>query len=116
MKKDINYYMALPYTKKMKRHDDESGSYFVIEIEELPGCSSTGDTVDEALKSINEAIECHLMSMLKDNDVIPEPLSDESFSGRFMLRLPKSLHRELTYKAKKEGVSLNQYALYKLSS
>lgn len=37
------------------------------------------------------------------------------YSGKISLRLPKSLHRELAEQAKREGVSLNQYALYKLS-
>ncbi len=38
-----------------------------------------------------------------------------SYSGKLMLRIPKDLHRELAQAAKANGVSLNQYALYKLS-
>jgi predicted HicB family RNase H-like nuclease len=37
-------------------------------------------------------------------------------SGRIILRLPKSLHKELINAAKHEGVSLNQYCLYRLAS
>lgn len=37
------------------------------------------------------------------------------FSGKLMIRIPKSLHYHLTTQAKDEGVSLNQYILYKLS-
>ncbi len=37
------------------------------------------------------------------------------YSGNISLRVPKSLHKELVESAKIEGVSLNQYALYKLS-
>jgi hypothetical protein len=37
------------------------------------------------------------------------------YSGRFNLRIPRSLHERLAYEAKQEGVSLNQYALYKLA-
>ena len=40
---------------------------------------------------------------------------DVSYNGKLSLRVPKSLHKELVEKAKQEGVSLNQYALYKLS-
>jgi hypothetical protein len=36
-------------------------------------------------------------------------------SGRIVLRLPKTLHRELLENAAKEGVSLNQYCLYRLA-
>ena len=39
----------------------------------------------------------------------------EEYSGRFVLRIPRSLHRELKEAADREGVSLNQYVLYKLA-
>lgn len=39
----------------------------------------------------------------------------EGYSGRIVLRLPRSLHKELKQKAGIEGVSLNQYMLYKLA-
>jgi len=37
-------------------------------------------------------------------------------SGRIALRIPKSLHAKLAEQAHKEGVSLNQYCLYKLAN
>ena len=46
---------------------------------------------------------------------IPEPIKEESLSGKFVIRVPKSLHRRLVIEAEKEGVSLNQYAMYKLA-
>lgn len=39
----------------------------------------------------------------------------EDYSGKLVLRIPRSLHRELKEAAKEEGVSLNQYMLYKLA-
>lgn len=39
----------------------------------------------------------------------------EDYSGKLVLRLPRSLHKQLTEAAKIEGVSLNQYMLYKLA-
>jgi antitoxin HicB len=48
---------------------------------------------------------------------IPEPVPEnDDFSGRFVLRLPKSLHRDLADRAKRENVSLNQLTTYLLSS
>lgn len=41
--------------------------------------------------------------------------ADIEYSGKISLRLPKSLHKDLASYAKQEGVSLNQYLLYKLS-
>ncbi|MCL2698532.1 MAG: type II toxin-antitoxin system HicB family antitoxin [Oscillospiraceae bacterium] len=39
----------------------------------------------------------------------------KEYSGKISLRVPKSLHRELTQAAKHEGISLNQFILYKLA-
>ena len=39
----------------------------------------------------------------------------QEYSGKISLRVPKSLHRDLTQGAKSEGISLNQYILYKLA-
>lgn len=39
----------------------------------------------------------------------------EEYSGKMVLRIPRSLHRELKKAAEVEGVSLNQYMLYKLA-
>ena len=115
MKKDLSYYMGLPYSKVVTFTDDESGKYYVSEVLELSGCSSTGDTETEALESLMEAMEGYIQTKLDYGDPIPEPVTAEEFNGKFLLRLPKTLHRRLSYESKREGVSLNQYALYKLS-
>lgn len=39
----------------------------------------------------------------------------DGYNGKILVRIPRSLHRQLASDAKREGVSLNQYALYKLS-
>ena len=39
----------------------------------------------------------------------------QEYSGKLVLRIPKSLHKHLKQEAEIEGVSLNQYMLYKLS-
>lgn len=38
------------------------------------------------------------------------------FSGKLNIRIPKELHEQLVKSANKNGVSLNQYILYKLAS
>lgn len=39
----------------------------------------------------------------------------EEYSGKLVIRIPRSLHKQLKEAAEIEGVSLNQYMLYKLS-
>lgn len=53
------------------------------------------------------------MVALEDGIRIPEP--KEKYSGRFSVRVPKTLHQTLVKNAKLEGVSLNQYVNYALS-
>jgi hypothetical protein len=46
----------------------------------------------------------------------PEPADDRDFSGRFLLRVPKSLHRTLAARSRREGISLNTYCVSALSA
>ena len=112
---DIRDYMSLPYTYIIKPVADEGGSYFHSTVLELDGCQSTGDTFQEAYDSLMEAMEGWLETKLEAGAAIPAPLDTERFSGRYVVRLPKSLHARLVIEAEREGVSLNQYTLYKLS-
>ncbi len=50
-----------------------------------------------------------------DTISLDEYRARREYSGKLMLRIPKELHRQLAEAAKENGVSLNQYALYKLA-
>jgi len=76
---------------------------------------SDGETLEEAYASVKEAMEGWIETKLEAGLPIPVPLDTGNYSGRFLVRLPKTLHRRLVAEASKEGISLNQYALYKLS-
>lgn len=112
---EVKDYMKLPYTRLVQEMHDESGHYFYDRILELDGCQSTGDTLDELYESLNEAMEGYIEVKLENNLPIPTPETADSYSGKFVVRLPKSLHQRLAIEADKEGVSLNQLALYKLA-
>ncbi|MCD6521292.1 type II toxin-antitoxin system HicB family antitoxin [Candidatus Calescamantes bacterium] len=108
----INYYLSLPYTVKIM--EEETGG-FHVEIEELPGCMSYGDTLEEAYKNIKDAQKLWIKTALENGKEIPLPRIKEEYSGRILIRIPKSLHKKLVKEARKEGISLNQYILYLLS-
>jgi antitoxin HicB len=105
MEKSIDYYMGLPYTIELQ-HDPEAGWF--VHVKELRGCMSEGDTAEEALAMIQEAMELWLEVSLEDGLPIPEPRPDEDYSGKFVVRVPRSLHRDLVEQADREGTSLNQ--------
>ena len=46
---------------------------------------------------------------------VPEPVTEDEYSGQFKLRIPKSLHKSLAEHSKAEGISMNQYCLYLLT-
>ncbi|MDR2491689.1 MAG: type II toxin-antitoxin system HicB family antitoxin [Spirochaetaceae bacterium] len=108
-------YLALPYHIIIQHLVDESGDYYFATVKELDGCMSHGDTYAEAFENINEAMELWIEGKLEGGFSVPLPVNEGQYSGKFVLRLPKSLHARLAMEAEKEGVSLNQYALYRLS-
>ena len=111
--KDLKYYMGLKYPFVLEKDEDES--YF-IQFPDLPGCMTCGETIEEVIAMGEDAKKCWFESALLDGDFIPEPKIAEDYPDNFKLRLPKSLYRQLSNNASSEGVSMNQYCLYLLSS
>jgi predicted RNase H-like HicB family nuclease len=90
----------------------EEGEY-IVTFPDLVGCMSGGPTIEEALKNAAEAKRLWIEVTLERGMEVPEPAGN--YSGRLVLRMPKSLHRDLAMRAKREGVSLNQYLISKLA-
>jgi predicted RNase H-like HicB family nuclease len=109
-------YLDLPYHIVIQHITDESGSYYFATVQEFDGCMSHGNTYEEAFQNIREAMEGWIETKLGNGFPVPEPSNESQYSGKFLLRLPKTLHARLALEAEKEGVSLNQYALYRLST
>jgi len=106
MNKTVEYYLSLPYTIELVLEPQEG---WFVSVRELPGCMSQGDTPEEAIEMIQDAMRGWIEVSLEDGDPIPEPRPPEDYSGKFVVRVPRSLHRELVEHAEREGVSLNQY-------
>ncbi len=88
--------------------DEDSG--YVASVPELNGCFADGESPDEAVRNLEVVLRDWLAIALEEGRHIPEPRSrTQEFSGRFSLRVPKSLHRRLSERAEAEGASLNQY-------
>ncbi len=115
--KELEYYMTLEYRVNLCPLSDDDGGGWLAEIPELKGCVSDGDTPEEALHNIQDAKLSWIKTALKRGQKIPVPIIEEQddFSGKFTLRLPRFLHKELTNAARKENISLNQYIVALLS-
>ena len=71
------------------------------------------DAVDlEAINRINESNDTDEGISLAQMDTLR---ANQEYSGKISVRVPKSLHRNLAQSAKDEGISLNQFILYKLA-
>lgn len=109
-KKTLDYYLNLPYTTEFKRdRSDADKPVWFAGVKELSGCITEADTFDEAAEMIKDAMKVWIQGSLDADLSIPEPQPEPEYSGKFSLRLPKSLHRDLVRVAEREGVSLNQY-------
>jgi predicted RNase H-like HicB family nuclease len=89
---------------------DEDGGY-IATIPGIRGLSAFGECPDEALTELKIAAPAYFQSLKKAGK--PMPVFDKvvPYSGQLRLRLPKSLHAELSQAAENEGVSLNTYLI-----
>lgn len=117
MKRAAEEYLELPYhVRLVPDQDDEGARGWVAEIEELPGCISQGDTPDEAVENVRDAMLGWIGVALEDGREVPEPRGESHYSGRFLVRLPVSLHAELAHQAELDAVSLNQFVTNALAA
>ena len=114
MVKDLNYYKGLNYKIEVFQDKEEGG--FVLRCPELKGCITCADTLDKGFEMIEDAKACWFTACLEEGIHIPKPDDMNEYSGQFKLRIPKSLHKTLAERSRQEGISMNQYCLYLLSS
>ena len=105
----VEKYLELPYTIEVTKDEGDEYSGWFARVVELPGCMTQADTFEELSEMIRDAMTAWIESALEDGESIPLPRSVEDYSGRFVVRIPKSLHRELVEMAEREGVSLNTF-------
>lgn len=96
----------LKYPFEIRYLSEEEGGGYLISFPDLPGCISDGGTIEEAIKNGIDAVDSWIKTSQEYNDPVPEPGNSQA-SGRFVQRIPKSLHARLAARAKQEGVSMN---------
>ena len=82
---------------------------------EFPSLSWLARTPEAALKGIRRLVNKVVADMTRNAEPIPEPIATRRFSGKFMVRVPPDVHRNLAIQAAEAGVSLNRLASAKLS-
>ena len=74
-------------------------------------CISNGETVGEAIANGADALQATIAALRANKLPVPQPGSGGVASGKFVARVPKTIHAQLTMRAKSEGVSLNALVL-----
>jgi|SRR5450756_1263859 len=100
----IAEYISMSWTIRVKKNP---WGRHLARVDELDGCVGDGETAEEALSSVHESMHVWFATALLKGLEIPKPSEDVAFSGKFVVRVPISLHRRLALQAKEEGVSLN---------
>src|SRR5471030_1455076 len=87
------------------------GGGFLISYPDFSECIADGETVEDALKNGKDALKSTIAALKAKDLPVPAPNSGGIASGKFVARVPKTVHAQLTTRAKAEGVSLNTLVL-----
>ncbi|MDR2900733.1 MAG: type II toxin-antitoxin system HicB family antitoxin [Treponema sp.] len=106
-KKNVEYYMKLPYTYIIEWSDiDDCFLGSIVELERNMTC---GNTREEVLINLKEALSSYIATSLENEMEIPEPLNMEDFKGNISYRTSKERHYLLAKQAKLHGKSINAF-------
>jgi predicted HicB family RNase H-like nuclease len=105
--------MADHYTYRVSWSDEDRE--YVGSCVEFSSLSHLASNRADALRGIERLVRDVASDMRKHGETPPEPLADQSFSGKFVTRVPRELHRQLAIEAAEAGISLNRLVSYKLA-
>ena len=101
------------YTYKVTWSEDD-GEFLGLCVE-FPSLSWLAETSEQTLKGIHSVVKICIEDMLENDELVPLPVSLRHYSGKFMVRIPPDVHRNLALEAIEMGVSLNRIASAKLA-
>jgi len=101
------------YTYRVTWSEDDAE--YVGLCAEFSSLSWLAHTPEAALKGIRKLVNEVIADMITNGEPVPEPIATKHFSGKFMVRVPPDVHRQLALEAAEAGVSLNRLASAKLS-
>lgn len=93
--------------------DDES--YVARCAEHRFLAADSEESPEAAIKELKFVVLGVIEDMIENNEKVPEPFSGKTYSGKFGVRMPPHLHRDLAAVAAQQGVSLNQLVVAAIS-
>lgn len=104
--KDLSNHLRTEYPFQVVA--DPDGGYVIL-YPDLPGCMTQVESMDEVGPMADEIRHLWIETQYERGEDIPPPSFPEEYSGKFVLRISRSLHRSLAENAELQNVSLNQY-------
>ena len=101
------------YTYRVTWSEDDQE--YVGLCAEFSSLSWLARTPEAALKGIRQVVADVVKDMQDQGEEVPVPIASRHYSGKFMVRVPPEVHRDLALQAAEAGVSLNRLASAKLS-
>ncbi len=101
--------MGKEYQLRIYQYPNGESFDWVAEYPDLPGCTGVGDTIEQAIEDAktNKTLWMEAAKSIGKEIPLPSTSYSDVYSGKFNLRIPISLHRELALRAEMENVSLN---------
>lgn len=87
---------------------------FVGTVAEFPSLSWVATDQLKAFRGIRQLVQDVLEDMSTVGEQVPQPLSEKTYSGKFVVRIPPEQHRQLAIEAAEQHVSLNRLAASRL--
>ncbi|QTA84191.1 toxin-antitoxin system HicB family antitoxin [Desulfonema magnum] len=120
MKKDLNYYLHLPYKIEIVPIPPEDGGGYEASLPEIGRFAIVGDgeTPAEAIADLERIKAEQFSYYLERGTDIPEPNpeKEEKYGERLVIRFPEILHRQIILQSKKNGISPDEFILQSVSS
>ena len=101
------------YSYRVTWSDDDNE--YVGLCAEFPSLSWLAQTPEESLRGIRQVVAEVVSDLEVNEETVPEPIALKRYSGKFLLRIPPELHRQLALEAAESDISLNRLASDKLS-
>jgi antitoxin HicB len=99
------------YPFEVRPLSKEEGGGFLISFTDFAECISDGETIEEAMENGRDALKATIAALKSKKLPVPAPNSGGVASGKFVARVPKTVHAQLATRARAEGVSLNALVL-----
>lgn len=107
--KGLEDFLSLSYPYTVEETEEEGKKIYILSYPDLPGCWAEGESFEESLRKLEDAKKAWILASLNEGLPIPEPIKEDDFKGKILLRIPPKLHMRLSKNSEKRGTSLNKY-------